>query len=135
MSLFIFKVIMFLGLDILGGIEVTNTLFNWHSCPPLNCCYGVDLLSGTSTSWVSGLEKGKQTFSGKGLVVRGLCIIQQLVANAFSSHVCPGANALFILRRGIDSVSNQPRWWRLDRCCQISYGGICCGKLCNSHCS
>ncbi|XWS66634.1 hypothetical protein CRYUN_Cryun05aG0217000 [Craigia yunnanensis] len=65
--------------------------------------------------WVSGLEKGKQTFSGKGLVVRGLCIIQQLVANAFSSHVCPGANALFILRRGIDSVSNQPRWWRHNR--------------------
>ena len=71
MSLFVFKVIMFLGFDVLGGIEVTNTLFKWCLFPPLNCCYGVDLLSGTSTSWASGLEKGKQTFPGKGLVGRG----------------------------------------------------------------
>ncbi|KAL0367913.1 UNVERIFIED_CONTAM: Vacuolar protein sorting-associated protein 55 [Sesamum calycinum] len=41
----------------------------------------------------------------------GLCNIQQLVADAISSNVCSGADALSVFWRWVHSVLNQSRWW------------------------
>ncbi|KAF3778208.1 hypothetical protein EJ110_NYTH41874 [Nymphaea thermarum] len=60
----------------------------------------------------------------------GLCLVQQLVAFAISSHVCSGAYALPIFWRGFNSVSDFQGWRWMDGCSKISDWCFCCWKYC-----